>query len=102
MNLLNILYEPYFIIIVLALIITGITYYNVRNVDNNDNNNETKTNVPKVLLITFISSFVVLIAIKFIVSYMNKNNVFQKGGDVDMSDRLTLVADDVDYGMLDE
>lgn len=100
MNLLNILYEPYFIIIVLALIITGITYYNIRNVDND--NNETKTNVPKVLLITFISSFVVLIAIKFTVSYMNKNNVFQKGGDIDMSDRLTLVADDVDYGMLDE
>jgi len=34
-------------------------------------------------------------------SYMNKNNFFQKGGTVDPVDRLTLVADDVDYDIIE-
>ena len=33
---------------------------------------------------------------------MNKKNFFQKGGMTDISDRLTIIADDVDIGLIDE
>jgi hypothetical protein len=32
---------------------------------------------------------------------MNNNKYFQKGGEVITSDRLTLVADDIDVGMIE-
>ena len=32
---------------------------------------------------------------------MNKNNFFQKGGNVDTIDILTVIADDVDYDIIE-
>lgn len=99
MNILSILYEPYFIIICIALIITLITYFSIRNkLDEKDNNNY---NISKILLYTFIISCVVLLILKFGLEYMNKNNFFQKGSGLDTSDRLTIVADDIDTSLFD-
>jgi len=99
MNLINILYEPYVIIIFISLIITVIAYFIIKNKKNNE---EKETNVPLTLLYTFIISFLLLIGGKYVLNYMNKKNFFQKGGMMDISDRLTIVADDVDIGLIDE
>ena len=94
------MYEPYVIIIFISLIITIITYFIIKN--NKNTNKEKETNVPLVLLYTFIISFLLLICGKYALNYMNKNNFFQKGGIVDISERLTIIADDVDIGLIDE
>lgn len=87
----------------MSLIITLIAYFIVRNNDksvDDEEDNEEKTNVPKTLLITFIASLIILVALKYLISYMNAKNFFQKGG-VDMSERLTIVADDVDVDLIE-
>ena len=99
MNLSNILYEPYVIIIFISLIITIITYFIIRN--NKTDENENRNNISRTLLITFVASFVILIIGKYAINYMNNNNFFQKGGKVDISDKLTIVADDLDYDILE-
>lgn len=101
MNLINILYEPYVIIIIISLILTLIAYYIVKN-DNLDKDDEDKTNVSKALLYTFIISFIILMLLKYVIKYMHKNKYFQKGSGIDLSDKLTIVADDVEYGILDD
>ena len=100
MNLINILYEPYVIIIFISLIITIIAYFIIKN--NKNNTEEKKFNVPLTLLYTFIISFLLLICGKYGLNYMNKKNFFQKGGIEDISERLTIIADDVDIGLIDE
>jgi uncharacterized membrane protein YdjX (TVP38/TMEM64 family) len=99
MNLSNILYEPYVIIIFISLIITIITYFIIKNDKTDENGNE--NNISRNLLITFVASFVILIIGKYAINYMNNNNFFQKGGKVDISDKLTIVADDLDYDILE-
>lgn len=103
MNLINILYEPHFIIIVISLIITLITYFIIRK-DPKDPKTPKDQNNSKVLLYTFLISFILLMICKYSFSYMNKNNFFQKGGDkvVDSGDNLTIMADDVDIGILED
>jgi Na+/H+ antiporter NhaC len=101
MNLIKILREPYIIIIFLSLIITIITYFILqynKKVDEESDIKETS----KILLYTFIGSIIVLFLLKYGITYMDKNNFFQKGGVTDISDRLTIVADDVDIGLLEE
>ena len=100
MNLINILYEPYVIIIFISLIITAIAYFVIR--DNKNNSDEKENNIPLTLLYTFIISFLLLIGGKYAINYMNKKNFFQKGGIVNISDKLTFVDDDVEVGIIDE
>ena len=100
MNLINLLYEPYVIIIFITLIITFITY--IILINNKNKEEQSQTNIPKTLLYTFIISLVVLTIIKFGISYMNKNSFFQKGGVSDPIDRLTIIADDIDCDILED
>lgn len=99
MDLINILYEPYVIMIFIALIITGITYFTISN--NKSSEEEEKPNNSKTLFLTFVVSYFVLIGIHFLLCYMNKNNYFQKGGDIDIKEHLTIVADDIDVGFIE-
>lgn len=106
MNLSTILFEPYVIIIILALVITLIAYFVIQN-DNKDKDDEDKINVGISLLYTFLGSFLIMMAGKLGFNYMNKNNMFQKGGSIinnsgDISDKLTIVADDVDFGLFED
>lgn len=100
MNLINILYEPYVIMIFISLIITGISYFIVSN-KSEDEEVENQENNSKTLFITFVVSYLLLIALHFIIGYMNNNNFFQKGGKVDVSEHLTIVADDIDVGFIE-
>ena len=107
MILTNILFEPYVIIIIISLVITLIAYFVIQK-DNKDKEEEDKINLGTSLLYTFLGSFVIMMLIKMGISYMNKNNMFQKGGvlpiitENEISDKLTVIADDVDYGLFDE
>ena len=109
MNLINILYEPYVIIIFSSLFITLIAYFiiiNQKNKEknkNNKNNKNNQTNVSKTLLYTFTISFIVLTLLKFIISYINTNKLFvQKAGNINPVDNLTIIADDVDFNIIDD
>jgi uncharacterized membrane protein YdjX (TVP38/TMEM64 family) len=106
MNLTNILFEPYVIIIIISIIITSVAYFVIQN-DNKNKEDEEKINVGTSLLYTFIGSFVLMMLIKIGISYMSKNNMFQKGGvlpvvnENEITDKLTIIADDVDYGLFE-
>jgi len=100
MNLSNIIFQPYVIILFLSLIITLIAYY-IINEDNKDKDEEDQTNLSKSLLYTFLGSFIGIISIKSLISYLNKNNTFQKNVTT-IHDKLTIVADDVDFGILED
>jgi heme/copper-type cytochrome/quinol oxidase subunit 2 len=103
MNLINILYEPYVIIIFSSLFITLIAYFVIINQKNKEKNKDNQTNISKTLLYTFIISFILLTLIKFILSYANTNKLFiQKGGDINPVDNLTIIADDVDFNIIDD
>jgi uncharacterized membrane protein (UPF0182 family) len=120
MDLIKILYEPHFIIIVLSTIIAGVTYYLLKN-DKQTNKNLKDSNkkiseIGKNVLYSFLISFVVLIVIYYSFNYLSKNNYFQRGGASSGSegvsnaeqiknsimDKLTIVADDVDCGLLED
>ena len=100
MDLIKILYEPYVIIIIISIIITGITYFLIK--DQKSENEKNKINVPITLLYTFIVSFILLLILKYVITYMNSKKYFQKAGGISTSDRLTIVADDIDCGLLDD
>jgi TRAP-type C4-dicarboxylate transport system permease small subunit len=98
MNLVNILYEPMVIVIIFSIVITIITYFILKSANEKK---EDAYNIPKTLLYTFIISLFVLIILRYILAYMNTYHVFQKGGGLGLSDRLTIIADDVDIGLID-
>lgn len=100
MNLLNIIYEPYVIILIIALVITIFAYFIIRNNSNEDEEESNKKNIPKILLITFLASFILLYIGKYGIEYMNTKKFFQKGG-VDVVEHLTIVADDLDYNIME-
>ena len=119
MDLIKILYEPHFIIIVLSTIIAGVTYYLLKN-DKQTNKdikdpNKKISEIGKNVLYSFLISFVVLIVIYYSFNYLSKNNYFQRGGvsgaegvsnseqiKNSIMDKLTIVADDVDCGLLED
>lgn len=99
MELINILYEPYVIMIFISIIITGIAYFIINN-NKSDYEDEEPINYSKPLFLTFIISYLLLVILHFVVGYLNKNNFFQKGGKIDIKEHLTIVADDVDVGFI--
>jgi len=104
MNLINIIYEPYFIIIFISLLITLIAFLIIRNNKSEEVEEEKKNNTPQILLYTFFISFIILIILNYGLEYMNKNNFFQKGGfnKDEIVDNITIVADDIDCGLIDD
>ena len=100
MNLVNFLYDPIVIIIIVSILITVITYFIIRN-GGNEGNEENKKSIPKVLLYTFIISLIILTLLKYILQYLNKNQVFQRGG-FDITEKITVIDNDVDIGLIDE
>lgn len=94
------IYEPYVIILFISLVITIFAYFIIRNNSNEDEEESKKRNIPKILLITFLVSFVLLNICKYGIEYMNTKKFFQKGG-VDVVEHLTIVADDLDYNIME-
>jgi quinol-cytochrome oxidoreductase complex cytochrome b subunit len=111
MNLINILYEPYIIIIFSSLFIILNSYFiiiNQKNKEKNENNNDNdnKINISKILLYTFIILFIVfivLILLKFIISYTDTNKLFtQKAGNINSINTSNIVGEDFYFNILDE
>jgi len=102
MNLINIMYNSYFIIILISLIITTIIYFIIKNNKNKNDNDNIERNIPLTLFLTFFISILLLMGCNCVVNYMNKNNYFQKGGLLNTSDKLTIIDDDIDVGLYDE
>jgi len=103
MNFLSLLYEPYVISLLIALLITLSSFFIIKE-DNKNVEQGEEINMSKNLLIIFIASFVLLMIISYGIIYMNKYNFFQKGGFTanEVSDKLTIVADDVECGILED
>lgn len=100
MNILDLLFEPYVIIILLSIFITTISYFVVSNDNSNKDDDEDKTDLGKSLLYTFIGSLVILTILRFLFSYFKDKQFFQKGGDI--NDRITIIDDDVDIGLYED
>jgi uncharacterized membrane protein len=104
MNLVSILYEPYFIIIVLSLIVVLIAYYLLKNEKPPKKGQEENTTpLSRKLLYTFLISFISFIGIYFVFKNFTKGSVTSIGGGAvaDLSEKLTMVADDVEFGILE-
>ena len=106
MNLIDIIYEPYTIAIISAIIFTFIVYLFLKeNTDKNDDKN--KNELYKKLLISFISSLLVFLGI--IYGLRNLSNAKattegMRGGGVsitDLSEKLNIADNDVDFGLLE-
>lgn len=105
MNISNLLFEPYTIILMIAIILTIVAYFIVSS-DNKDKEEENQTNMGSALLYTFLGSFIGMVILKFGLQYLNNNNIFQKGGTikdnvVNPHDMVTVVADDIEVGFME-
>jgi uncharacterized membrane protein len=107
MNLVSILYEPYFIIIVLSLIVVVIAYFLLKN-EKPPKKGQEQNNMPlsRKLLYTFLISFIAFIGIYFVFKNFTKGSTVLTGGGggavVDLAEKLTMVADDVEFGILED
>ena len=110
MELIDILYEPYVIAIISALILTFIAYLFLKeNSKKNKNENETPQTFSKKLLITFIISLLAFLGIIYGMKYLaNKNTHVMSGGNggntisiSDLSEKLNIADNDVDFGMME-
>lgn len=108
MNLVSILYEPYFIIIVLSLIVVVIAYYLLKDEKSSKKAQEENTMpLSRKLLYTFLISFITFIGIYFVFKNITKGSIVSTtGGAVvspaDLAEKLTMVADDVEFGILED
>jgi len=106
MNLVSILYEPYFIIIVLSLIVVLIAYLLLKNEKPSKKGQEENTMpLSRKLLYTFLISFISFIGIYFVFKNFTKGSTVLTGGSqispADLAEKLTMVADDVEFGILE-
>ena len=104
MDLTEILYQPYIIAILIALIFTFIVYlFLKKNTDKKDD--KPKSHV-KTLTITFFCSFIGFLGIIYGMKHLSnmKNTEMSGGGNgisiSDFSEKLNIADNDVDFGLL--
>ena len=114
MELVKIICEPHFIIIIISIIISVVTYFLLKNDKKNKKDLKDEKNVANIgkqVLYSFLISFVLLIVVYYSYSYLSKNNYFQEGGSIknnseeiknNILEKLTIIADDVDCGLLED
>ncbi len=107
MNLIDIIYEPYTIAIISALIFTFIVYLFIKEKDQDDENKKPKY---KTLLISFVASLLVFLGIIYGLRTLSNKKLSgdsgMKGGGssisvADLSERLNIADNDVDFGLLE-
>jgi len=107
MNLTDIIYEPYTIAIISAIIFTFIVYLFLKENVDNHNNHDNHNQLYKKLLITFISSVLVFFGIIYglrTLSNAKVSEVMKGGGGVsvsDLSEKLNIADNDVDFGLFE-
>ena len=103
MDLTELLYQPYIISIIIALIFTFIVYLILKR--NNDKKNE--KSYAKTLTITFFCSFIGFLGLIYGMKYLSntKTEIMSGGGTSisvsDLSEKLNISGNDVDFGLLD-
>jgi len=106
MDLTEILYQPYIIAILIALIFTFIVYlFLKRNTDKKDD--KPKSHV-KTLTITFFCSFIGFLGIIYGMKHLSNMKITEMSGGggngisiADFSEKLNIADNDVDFGLLD-
>lgn len=108
----NFIYEPWFICLLISILLSAI-YYAIKlqtkkkKKEEEDNNNTVNT------FIFFIISFILLLALYYLYKYFNDEKYELKGGaeqtleqkkilKTKIADRLTVVDDDIDVGILED
>jgi Na+/H+ antiporter NhaC len=110
MDLTDILYQPYIISIIIALIFTFIVYLILKR--NNDKKNEKsqQQSYAKTLTITFFCSFIAFLGLIYGMKHLSntKTEIMSGGGSssssisiADLSEKLNMAGGDVDFGLLD-
>ena len=103
MDLTELLYQPYIISIIIALIFTFIVYLILKR--NNDKKNE--KSYAKTLTITFFCSFIGFLGLIYGMKHLSnaKTDIMSGGGTSisvsDLSEKLNMFGGDVDFGLLD-
>ena len=111
MDLTELLYQPYIISIIIALIFTFIVYLILKR--NNDKKNEKsqQQSYAKTLTITFFCSFIGFLGLIYGMKHLSntKMEIMSGGGSgssnsfsiSDLSEKLNRAGGDVDFGLLD-
>ena len=109
MDLKELLYQPYIISIIIALIFTFIVYLILKR--NNDKKNEKsqQQSYAKTLTITFFCSFIAFLGLIYGMKHLSntKTEIMSGGGNgksisvYDLSEKLNISGNDVDFGLLD-
>ena len=111
MDLTDILYQPYIISIIIALIFTFIVYLILKR-NNSDKKNEKsqQQSYAKTLTITFFCSFIAFLGLIYGMKHLsNTKTEIMSGGSgtsnsisvSDLSEKLNISGNDVDFGLLD-
>ena len=112
MDLTDILYQPYIISIIIALIFTFIIYLILKR-NNSDKKNEKshQQSYAKTLTITFFCSFIAFLGLIYGMKHLSntKTEIMSGGGNSscnsisisDLSEKLNMAGGDVDFGLLD-
>lgn len=104
MDLTELLYQPYIISIIIALIFTFIVYLILKR-NNDDKKNE--KSYAKTLTITFFCSFIGFLGLIYGMKHLSntKTEIMSGGGTsisvADLSEKLNISGNDVDFGLLD-
>ena len=106
MDLTELLYQPYIISIIIALIFTFIVYLILKR---NNDDKKNKKSYAKTLTITFFCSFIAFLGLIYGMKHLSntKTMTMTGGGNVnsisvsDLSDKLNISGNDVDFGLLD-
>lgn len=107
MNLTDIIYEPYTIAIISAIIFTFIVYLFLKENLNKNDEKSNKNEMYKKLLISFISSVLVFLGIIYGLRTLSNAKVsegMKGGGSIsvsDLSEKLNIADNDVDFGLFE-
>ena len=111
MNLTDILYQPYIISIIIALIFTFIVYLILKRNNNRKNEKLQQQSYAKTLTITFFCSFISFLGLIYGMKHLSNTKTIEMSGGggngcnsisvSDLSDKLNIADNDVDFGLLD-
>ena len=109
MDLTDILYQPYIISIIIALIFTFIVYLILKRNNSDKKNDKSQKSYVKTLTITFFCSFIVFLGLIYGMRHLSntKMEIMSGGGSsnsisiTDLSEKLNIADNDVDFGLLD-
>jgi hypothetical protein len=110
MNLTEILYQPYIISIIIALIFTFIVYLFLKKNNDKKTDKSQQQSYAKTLTISFFCSFIAFLGIIYGMKHLSNTKTMEMSGVgngsttisvSDLSDKLNIADNDVDFSLLD-